>query len=448
MRGRVIRLVLWAAGGVALLAAGCNQLPLGHGPSGTTPSVTASLPGREPPRTPQAATPQPAPVQQGPIQGLDAFLRDLQDLEAGKIQHVRILQLGDSHTAGDAFTARLRALLQERFGDGGRGMMPPGLPFDGVRQREVKIAQTGRWTVENSRTNPNGGPYGVSGFVLRSGARDARISAAPVEPEKFDSAAVDFLRRPGGGSFEVRIDGQLLSEIATAGPLGQAGHIVVPAPSGAKKLEIVAKGPGIGLTGWSLERKDKGVILDSHGVISATIGITSRWDPNMVKRDLDVLRPSLIVLAYGTNEGFAPDIDPTYAKSFAGAVEMLKQLAPRASILVIGPPDGQKIDPACRSKGSDPLACRWTTPLALEAVRNAQREVARGLDIGFWDWSSLMTGPRGIDALVRTNPPLARGDHVHFTLPGYEMAADALFKRLMDDYAAFRDGAPQAARRM
>lgn len=447
MTGRVIRLVLWGAGGLALLAAGCHELPGGPVPGATPPVVTAALPGREPPPRPPQAAPQPPPPQ-GPILGLDGFLRDLQELEAGRIQHVRILQLGDSHTAGDAFTARLRALLQERFGDGGRGMMPPGLPFDGVRQREVKITQTGRWTVENSRTNANGGPYGISGFVLRSGARDARITAMPVEPEKFDSASVDFLRRPGGGSFEVRIDGQLLSETATAGPLGQPGRVVVNAPRGARKLEVVAKGPGIGLTGWSLERKDKGVILDSHGIIAATVGVTGRWDAALMRRDLSVLKPSLIVLAYGTNEGFAPEVDPSYGRNFAAAVEMLRQMAPQASVLVIGPPDGQRIDPACRTKGSDPLSCRWTTPLALEAVRNAQREVARGMGIGFWDWSTLMTGPRGIDDLVRTNPPLARGDHVHFTLPGYEVAADALFRRLMEDYAAFRNGAPQAARRM
>src|SRR5690349_17479403 len=42
-----------------------------------------------------------------------------------------ILHFGDSHTAGDEWTAPLRSLLQQRFGRGGSGFSLAGRPFAG-----------------------------------------------------------------------------------------------------------------------------------------------------------------------------------------------------------------------------------------------------------------------------------------------------------------------------
>src|SRR5580693_10155246 len=57
-----------------------------------------------------------------PVSGasrLGSFFYDLQRLQAGQLDHVRILQLGDSHTAGDVFSGYLRSRFQEGFGDAG-----------------------------------------------------------------------------------------------------------------------------------------------------------------------------------------------------------------------------------------------------------------------------------------------------------------------------------------
>ena len=48
-------------------------------------------------------------------------------------RRLTILQLGDSHTAADFFTGRVRARLQEAFGDGGDAFLVPGAPHVGVR---------------------------------------------------------------------------------------------------------------------------------------------------------------------------------------------------------------------------------------------------------------------------------------------------------------------------
>ena len=44
---------------------------------------------------------------------------------------VHIVQIGDSHTAGDVLTGAWRDLLQTRYGNGGRGVLAAGRPWLG-----------------------------------------------------------------------------------------------------------------------------------------------------------------------------------------------------------------------------------------------------------------------------------------------------------------------------
>ena len=88
-----------------------------------------------------SCAPQPAPpnIDIAPRLGLYAPLlplfRALAAQEAyASATPLTILQIGDSHTANDSFSGRMREQFQARFGDGGRGILPPG----------VRIATTGR----------------------------------------------------------------------------------------------------------------------------------------------------------------------------------------------------------------------------------------------------------------------------------------------------------------
>jgi len=54
-----------------------------------------------------------------------------------------ILQIGDSHTAGDQISGQIRSRMQARFGRGGRGILPPGAPYAGYAPRQVSVEATG-----------------------------------------------------------------------------------------------------------------------------------------------------------------------------------------------------------------------------------------------------------------------------------------------------------------
>jgi lysophospholipase L1-like esterase len=368
---------------------------------------------------------------------LASFFEALKSLEARHSEHVTILQIGDSHTAGDVLSGELRSLLQERFGNAGRGMMQAGLPFVGARPKDVTITQSGSWKVSNSLTAPNDGPYDISGFVSTSASARASMTMDVVEPGFFDRARIDFLRRPAGGQLEIRVDGERREVISTAGLLDEADHITVTVP-GAHQLQVVALNAGTRISSWSIERFAQGVLLDSFGVVSATVALLDRFDPALVRQNLLSLRPALIILAYGTNEGFANNFDATgYADQFAKTLARLHHDAPMASILVVGPPLAARTDPRCLKAGN-PNNCRWEVPPAIYAVREIQQRAAADAGDAFWDWSQVMSRDGGVDAWFRADPSLLRPDHIHQTVAGYQRSAAALFSYLMHRYDLYR----------
>jgi lysophospholipase L1-like esterase len=414
---------------LALLLAGCStaQTPVASGPV-PPPLAAAPRPAASPPNGEKAQLVSHHAGASRQRQGLAGFYEDLHQLEQGGIRQLHIVQIGDSHTAGDFFSGRLRELFQQRFGNGGRGMMPPGHPYNGLRQHELLVSQKGQWTVSNSLTSAVPQPFGISGFLITSGGPGASIALSPTEGTQVDRIEIGYLLRPQGGSFQILVDGQIAQIVSVDGPAGQRGRVSLGVARGARSFEVVPQSAGISFTDWSADRADSGVLLDSFGVVSATASLPSKWSDAVLADDLNDLDPSLIIVAYGTNEGVQANLDiAAYEAGYAALLARLRQMAPQASLLVVAPPDVQRARPNCKGK-----ACRWTTPVTVAQVRAAQKRAADKAGAAYWDWSSVM--PEGIGRWADAEPPLARGDHVHFTPKGYEIAGDALFSFLMKAY--------------
>jgi len=405
-----------------------------------------------------AAARKPAPAElrkQAVPLALERFYADLARLEQGEITHLHIVQLGDSHTAGDVFSGRLRSRFQAAFGSAGRGAMPPGKTYPGIRQKEVSLAQSGPWTMRNGKLGSTDLAFGLSGFVAVSGDAGAAMQVSSAEERGFQRARIDFLRGDSGPAMEVLLDGAVVETVPTDGAEGETGTVEVAAADGARTLGLVAQGAGLRIKGWSLARNEPGVFVESFGVVGATVRVLERWNADSVAADMAALDPSLVLLAFGTNEGFEIGLDPhDYTQAFARGLDRLAGWAPRASLLVVGPPDGQRTagqraaGPCKPAKpGKKPVPCRWFTPANLPIVRGIQRRVALQRGLAFWDWSALMPEPGGIGRWVGADPPLARPDHVHFTLAGYERSADALYEALLDGYSHYKQKHPVAKRK-
>src|SRR5688572_11953977 len=77
---------------------------------------------------------------------------------------VLMVFFGDSHTAGDSMTSRIRTTWQPKFGDGGRGLVAAGRPpARHYYQRDVRYGASGVWkSAVGGVRDPE--PYGIAGL--------------------------------------------------------------------------------------------------------------------------------------------------------------------------------------------------------------------------------------------------------------------------------------------
>jgi lysophospholipase L1-like esterase len=408
-----------------------------------------------------------------PIAGaaaLQPFFAALDDLSAGRRKTpVRILQIGDSHTAGDVISGGLRARFQARYGAAGRGVLPAGKPYAGYAPHQVDVQTSGDWRIEasfapsNARPNPegfpthaSGGAFGLSGWRLTSEGEGASMTLAADPEAVFDHATVCGLDRPGAGSALVEAGGVSTRIDLSAGDPGPACRTIdLPAP--AASLKITTAGGPVTLYSVATARERPGVILSNLGVGGSQLGDFAARDDGVLKTELAAYAPDLIILAFGDNEGFGASLDPAgYQALVAAQIARLKHLAPGAAILVVGPPDGETIRPdipedGIRNKGfacaaltdterldyaariarRDPALARWYAPPNLAVARSAERAAAAASGAAFWDWGGRMGGDCSAHAWRQLDPPAMRGDHVHFTSEGSDAVAALLYGDLM-----------------
>ncbi|MEO8558842.1 MAG: SGNH/GDSL hydrolase family protein, partial [Rhodospirillales bacterium] len=346
----------------------------------------------------QKKTP-PDPIAADAPATLRPFYNALRDLQAGRRQRVTILQIGDSHTANDHFSGRLRDRFQQQFGNGGRGLMPAGVPYAYYRPYQVSVSQSSGWTVWNSFRGDQG-PFGVTGYTLHTTKANEAVSLEAGADGPFDEVEIDYLRQPGGGRIEVAVDGRIVGTIDTNGTQVQANSQRFTIGRLSQTLSLTVRGDGaIDLLGWNLLRQQPGVVLAAEGFSGATVDILDRWDPQIVNWQIRRIDPALVILAFGTNEGFQTTLSVNdYADALAARISVLRSEAPNAAILVVGPPDAERLPSWCASSAAQkerfrcaPLTkaesinyaglinaqarslCRWHAPANIQVVRDIMR---------------------------------------------------------------------------
>lgn len=344
-----------------------------------------------------------------------------------------ILHYGDSHTAADEWTGAVRTLLQGRFGDGGGGYSLAGRPFASYRRLDLKSGESRGWESDGMLTRGSDGLYGLGGVSnsTQSPGQSVYLEAECSRLELF------YLQQPGGGALQLYDNGEPAGVISTDGELGPGFFQYEVKPESGPgphrfELETLHQAP-VRLFGWVTE-KDRGVTYETLGINGAQASIVFRWDEALLASHIGRRNPALIVLAYGTNEAARQDwTQESYAQMFSALLQRMRQAAPTASILVLGPPDRDY-----RTRG------RWVNLEKVDRIVAAQREAAMANRCAFWDMREKMGGKGAMREWVIAG--LAQGDHVHFTASGYQRLGYTLYRDLMYNYDQYTKVREELAR--
>lgn len=367
---------------------------------------------------------------------LTPFLRKL---ASARSTPIHIIQIGDSHTAGDLVTGGWRNIWQLEYGAGGRGMTAVGQPTSNFTTLGVTSRQTGAWQANallGSRYAGNGPPLGPTGFTqTTSRAKATATLRADSAAFSFDQFSVCALTGPEMGSFKITF-GKTEQDVSLTRL--ETGIECFNARSSQPETSVTLttlEDKQVSFTSWTTRRGASGVILSNLGVVSARLQHWTRLNDMVLAQELKAAQPDLIVLAYGTNEGFFPNLSiPQEAATLRQQVYRLRQiLGVSFPILLLGPPDATTDRPDL-ALPELPETKRCTDgrfmPGNIARIRNLQIQLAHELGLGFWDWQGAMGGP--CSATLWTAQGMQRGDYIHFAATGGVVLGQALAADLDD----------------
>jgi lysophospholipase L1-like esterase len=156
----------------------------------------------------------------------------------------------------------------------------------------------------------------------------------------------------------------------------------------------------------------------------AKVGISANYpltDPtNWLDKPIQKDHPDLVILSFGSNDSAGNVNQAAYEQSYQKLIDNVRERDPNASILIVGPSDGDSITGA--NKGN-------TLP-GLDNVVAAQKAVAEKNGLDFFDLRQSMGGPGSIEDWHSKG--LAADDKLHFTTKGYELIGNAVANHIKD----------------
>lgn len=356
----------------------------------------------------------------------------------------RVVFFGDSHAASDSLTGALRRSLQKRFGDAGPGFVLPVRAWPSYRAPSCEVTSGGAWrSLRVIARDRHVDRYGLAGVAVECAPRaetdttdaDDGLGWGELQlPESLASVqwTVELwaAAQPGGGTLSVRLDESDPVDTRLAADDWQTRYLPFSVAGGAAhRVRVDALGDGaVRLFGAVVERRGPGVVVDTLGVNGARARDQLSWDDSLFREHLARRHPDLVVLEYGTNESGDDDTMARYEASLRQVVARVRDAAPAASCLLVGPTDR-------------PLRVRregWVARERQSEIVEVQRRVALAAGCVFFDTVRFQGGPLATAAWAQLAPPLAQRDRVHLTQLGYVRVGEALAAALSEGVSAIQ----------
>jgi lysophospholipase L1-like esterase len=336
----------------------------------------------------------------------------------------RVLFYGDSVSATDALPGRLRARLQDVFGDGGPGFLHAVKPHRYNHTEAADRRSSGSWRSWGvSLSHISDHLYGIGNATAEG---NGAIRIKPLTPSgNLSRVDLYYLAQPGGGTAELSV-GEVSRTIDTAATAKTARFERLVVPDGAYTVDVAARGK-VRLFGMALER-DSGIVVDNLALVSCTaknmlVNLAEHWRNQLAHRE-----PDLIVIMLGTNEAqwlVGPTAMAEYEQTWNQLLAPVRAARPQAACLVMSPLDqAESVDGELRARRGVPRMVA------------AQRRAAEAAGCAYWDTFTWMGGSGS--AITWQKRGLLGSDFAHMSRRGTARVADGLADALFSGYKAYK----------
>lgn len=372
---------------------------------------------------------------------LQSFFAGLDSLRAGKDTVLTIVHLGDSHIQAGYYSGKVMRLLQEQFGNAGRGWIAPfklsrtNEPDDYFISSAVREWVAGRCIQANKKC-----PVGIGGIGIQSVSPsinlDVRIAPNNGAGYSFNQAILyrgeKSMPMLPTGPLKDSVQTSLATVPAVAGVLADTFRISYPVDTlqlhstrrkqGTDKLLPASTFKNV-YYGFNLTNGNPGILYHSVGVNGA---MYVNYTDEAYVRQLALLKPSLLIVSLGTNETFGRRFrTEEFGGQVRAFVSLVKKYMPETAIMLTTPPECYKRTYVNKKRT---YVRNANTQLAAKAIVKAAHEEG----VACWDLFAA-TGRKGSCVKWHKEKLMGR-DRIHFTKEGYREQGTLLVRALLRSY--------------
>ena len=334
---------------------------------------------------------------------------------------LRVLWLGDSHTAGISWPASLEASLLQTVASGGPGYIPLGLAYG--RYHGAKVSAEESFDIAPhppaKRAEEDDRIFGLGGTRVtpRNKSIGINLKLDPNLSRGAGTGQLIFRYKGPTDRIVISTDGKS-TDVKREGTASFEGGIHAQSfpinPQISVDIRVLTGNPE--LFGVIVENDEPGLVIDVLGINGARFATTLAWDESAWTAQVRWRQPSLAVIAYGTNEVFDLVSPKRYAAEIRTLVTRIRSAAPESECILAGPTDvgrgGQIAEDRVRE------------------IDQVEAATAEALGCAYFSAYDAMGGMQGFDDWLHANPPLAVSDRIHLTAAGYRKLGQAMTESL------------------
>lgn len=337
----------------------------------------------------------------------------LEELTTSNCSKFNILHIGDSHIQADFMTSVTRRLLQQQFGNGGRGCIA-ALKLAGTNQPTnysftADVSPSAKCRLTQRRKSIAPGITGI-GVAFKTPKRNLTVT---LHGDDSLFSHITLLHSPIQDS-AIDTSGIQLSSYATTYDL-----------DGEVQSTTLKVNQSCTLYGAYLTNDQPGIIYNAIGNNGACYADYLKIK-NFAQQS-EIFNSDLIILSFGTNEAFSKSSDTEIYADIDHLIKALKSANPDAKFLLTTPMECQR-----RIRKS-----RYAINRRIAEVKDVIMQYGKNNHIPVWNLYEI-AGGNGSSRQWLNNGLLSSRDRIHCQIIGYELQgsllADALLQQLQPYY--------------
>ena len=366
-----------------------------------------------------------------PTNSMSEFTNELMQLLHGKDTVINVVHIGDSHIQAGFLSGRTMRLLQNSFGNAGRGWVAPlklskvNEPSDYFISSNVKEWIAGRCVQLNPKC-----PWGIGGIGIQTKTNDIDFrliiapqngagysfnkvllyrdrDATPLAPANTDTSTV---------SVSLGFDNQLFDK--TMIDTFSTTNLIDTLAVRSIKSMIQPNNPNL-YYGFMLMNGNPGLLYHSIGVNGAKFEDYSHRD---YIRQLSLLKPSLLIISLGTNESFGRNFNKEmFELQVNKFVRLVRDEFPNLAVLITTPAETYKSVYVNKKR-------QYVRNENISKIADIISSYAEKEGLACWDLYSISGGANSCKKWY--DAKMLGRDRIHFSRDGYEEQGILLYKAI------------------